>query len=198
MRLRIPRIQRSRRAERGAALIEALIVISTLMVCFLVLIFFRELYMRHLMAARTARAGVLAYAQVGCEGDSPADWLGSDDLGRLSAGQANPSTSEAIPEGAMQRAADADDRATKVMGEIKGTTTEGGEGFLNKTIDTEVTGDVWVGNEGDLFSEPTTVFESPVRWSSTVSCADPVRGGFDGAADYMKDAFTDLVTGIFG
>jgi hypothetical protein len=48
-----------------------------------------------------------------------------------------------------------------------------------------------------LFSDPTTVFESPVRWTSTVSCADPVRGGFDGAADSMKDAFMDLVTEIF-
>lgn len=69
------RIQRRR--QRGAALVEAVSVISFFTVCFLGVLYFKELYLAKLHVQRLARASAMGHAMGACEGD-PAAGLDED------------------------------------------------------------------------------------------------------------------------
>ena len=60
---------RSRRARRGAVLVESIVVISFFTLCFLGVVYFREVYVAKLQVQRLARASAMAHAMSACKAD---------------------------------------------------------------------------------------------------------------------------------
>lgn len=58
------------RGRRGAVLVESIVVISFFTLCFLGVLYFRELYLRKMGVQRLARASAMAHAMGACEGDA--------------------------------------------------------------------------------------------------------------------------------
>lgn len=61
-----------RKRKRGAVLVEAVTVISFFIVCFLGIIYFKDLYTAKLHAQRLARASAIAHAMGACRGSATA------------------------------------------------------------------------------------------------------------------------------
>jgi hypothetical protein len=59
-----------RAAQRGVAMLEAVIVLSVFLVFFQGMIYFRLLYSNYLASIRLARAAAVSYAMTGCTGES--------------------------------------------------------------------------------------------------------------------------------
>ena len=60
------RYARRRAGKRGAVMVEALIVISLLILGFMGLVFFRGYYEKTLQATRLARGSIIVYSMTGC------------------------------------------------------------------------------------------------------------------------------------
>jgi hypothetical protein len=173
--------------KRGAILVEALIVISLLILGFMGLVFFRAYYTKTLVATRLARGSILVYSMTGC-GDSnrPAQWIGNRDLARLTAAQPNggsqPAQSGKTPASASGKAGD-------VLSRLPGLSGDGG-GIMNEMTVSDLTGRVRVRTSDGTFSPERTVFDQQVRARSFVSCGEPIRDGDYG--DVLK-----YITGLF-
>jgi hypothetical protein len=168
-------------------MVEALIVISFLILGFMGLVFFRGYYTKTLVATRLARGSILAYSMTGC-GDSnhPRTWIGNRDLASLTA---------AAPDGASQPAqsdkppATASEEGGSVLGRLPGLSGDGG-GILNPISTSDLTGRVRVLTSSGAFSPERTVFNQQVRARSFVSCGDPIRDGdFGDVLSYISGIF---------
>jgi hypothetical protein len=182
---------RSRRtsSKRGAALVEALIVISLLILGFMGTVFFRDFYVKTLVATRLARGSILVYSMTGCgDNNAPAQWIGRADLANLTAAQPNSAQAPAAGPntGANARSTG---KAGDVMGRIPGLSGDGG-GILNPTATSDLTGRVRVLTSDGALSPQRTIFDSRVRARSFVSCGDPVRNGdFGDVLSYISGLF---------
>ncbi len=58
-----------RRAKCGAVFVESIVVISMFTLCFLGVVYFRELYLGKMRVQRLARASAMAHAMGACKGD---------------------------------------------------------------------------------------------------------------------------------
>ncbi|MBF5066787.1 hypothetical protein G6O45_26600, partial [Salmonella enterica subsp. enterica serovar Istanbul] len=58
-----------RKARRGAVFVETIVVLSFFTLCFLGVVYFRELYLGKLHVQRLARASALSHAMRACAGD---------------------------------------------------------------------------------------------------------------------------------
>lgn len=67
----------NRSAQRGAVFVESIVVISFFTLCFLGVLYFRELYLAKLRVQRLARASAMSHAMGACERD-PAAGLEKD------------------------------------------------------------------------------------------------------------------------
>lgn len=173
--------------ERGAILVEALIVISFLIMGFMGLIFFRAYYTKTLAATRLARGSILVYSMTGC-GDSnhPRVWIGTSDLASLNAA-APGGGSEPAQSG--RPAATATDEGGSVMSRIPGLSGDG-SGIMNPITVSDLTGHVRVFTSGGLLGRDRTAFENGVRARSFVSCGDPIRDGdFSDVLSYISGIF---------
>jgi Flp pilus assembly protein TadG len=86
--------KKKRAARRGAAMVEAVVVISVFILFFLGMVYFRSMYQQKLRMMRLARAAAVGYALNGCNG-SPTQNItqdlgnGSDNSSGTSQGGAN-------------------------------------------------------------------------------------------------------------
>jgi hypothetical protein len=168
-------------------LVEALIVISLLILGFMGLVFFRAYYTKTLVATRLARGSILAYSMTGC-GDSnhPRTWIGNRDLANLAAaapdGSERPAPSDKDP-------ATASDEAGSVLGRLPGL-SGGGSGIMNPITMSDLSGRVRVRTSSGTFSPERTVFDQQVHARSFVSCGDPIRDGeFGDVIEYISGIF---------
>jgi hypothetical protein len=181
------RRMRRRARTRGAILVEALIVISLLILGFMGLVFFRAYYTKTLVATRLARGSILVYSMTGC-GDSnhPREWIGNRDLANLTA---------AAPNGAEQPArstappATAGQEGGSVLSRLPGLSGDGG-GIMNPISTSDLSGRVRVRTSSGALSPERTVFDQQVHARSFVSCGDPIRDGdFEDAIKYITGIF---------
>jgi len=184
-------IERPRAQARGAAFLEAVVVISALTLGLIALVYIRDLYVKDLGAARLGRAAVLAHSMAGCKGNEPSSWLGRDANGYVvqGGGQAQesahgkddnqPAPSSAKASGLLQRS---------------GSTSSDGKGLLNPITDATLTGQAQAtGRAGGRETRSHTIFSGEVRTTSYVSCGDEVKDGdFDRVMGVMKDEISTL------
>jgi hypothetical protein len=178
---------RRSRSRRGAAFVEALIVISMLTLGFLGLVFFREMYVKQLRVTRLARASMMTYAMTGCGNDNqPSQWVGRRDLGTITAANASSNNQTAVPRNPGPAPATGSGKGASVLGRVGGGD---GSSILNPVGVSDFSGNTRTQTRQGLLG-PVTRFQARSRSRSFVSCSDPPRnGGF-------MDAF-EYITGIF-
>jgi hypothetical protein len=176
-------------AQRGAVMVEALIVISLLILGFMGVAFFREFYVKTLVASRLARGSALVYSMSGCESNNaPAQWIGRPDLANLVAAGPNSTQTPASDPNSGANASSTG-KSGQVMSRVPGLSGDGG-GIMNPTTTSDVSGRVRARTSDGLLSPKRTIFDAEVRARSFVSCGDPVRNGE--FSDVIK-----YITGIF-
>jgi hypothetical protein len=175
--------------ERGAALVESLILASTLVVGLLALIYFRDLYITQLRVQRLARASAVAHSMAACMANSPELWLDLD----LDVYQSNTPLQEQMPAAGSARSRarpvnPAQARRARRFVESSGTGTSSGEGFLNPVTTTDVSGSVGA-------SSADTVFQGDGQALSFVGCGDAVK---QERYPDLVDKLTEELTALFG
>lgn len=157
-------------------MVEALIVISLLILGFLGLAFFREYYLKTLVATRLARGSILVYSMTGCgDNNVPAQWIGRPDLANLTAATPDTASQPAADPSATDARATASDTGGSVLSRIPGLNSDG-SGVLNPMTNSDLTGRIRARTSTGI-SPQRTIFENQVRARSFVSCGDPVRNG---------------------
>lgn len=175
----------SRRAQRGAVFVEAIIVVSFFTLCFLGVLYFREVYLAKLRVQRLARASAMAHAMGSCDVDAKA---GLDkDLGTVAPGQ-TPGDGTPLPldfppgEG-----------AGKAKDVLSGFSRTQGGTPLDKTTKITLTTTAAATTKKDQAPQREG-FQSEVASASFVTCMDPASGGGVGdviprLADILKSFF---------
>ena len=183
------------RKKRGAAMVEALIVISFLVLGFMGLVYFKNLYVGHLSTLRLARASIIAHGMVGCEANYPPDWLGADadsqtaDEAVVDDQLAQPDNDVGTLPSTTPDDGGSESRAGDVVARVDNMPSEGG--YLNEIAGTQVNGLVRVTSQTNGRED---AFEAQVRSRAYVSCGDRVHRetGWGEAFDYAFDAMGDL------
>jgi Tfp pilus assembly protein PilX len=155
--------------QRGAVLVEALILVSTLVLCFMGLIYFRDLYLDQLRVLRLARASAIAHSLAACTANSPELWLDLD----LGSYQSNTPLQDQLPAAGSARTRarplnTAEARRAQGFIQSSGAGASDGEGLLNPVTTTHLSGSASV-------SGSNTRFQGESRALSYVSCSDGVK-----------------------
>lgn len=173
--------RRGRAARRGAAMVEAIVVIPVFIALFVGMMYFRQLYKHQLVVMRLARAAAVTYAMTGCNG----------------------SPTEAIDQDIVASGA-----AVADVGITPGSTHVGSSGTTNPTVGSGGTpvgsalSDKGMDKDGvasvSLSARASAgsplyslVFRSTVTSSAYMSCGEvPMRGDATDALKYVKDLFS--------
>lgn len=178
------RSYKSRGARRGAVFVESIVVISFFTMCFIGVVYFRELYLGKMRVQRVARASAMAHAMGACKGDPKAGL--EDDLPVHP-----PKPPEESPTPGTSLDLDAPPgRAKKALESFDQSKT----GAPLDTI-TKIT--ITTSAAAGIKANPAAKrdgFESPVDSRSFVTCADPVRDGdFGEIRPHIEDIFGELL-----
>jgi len=182
------RARRGRKRQRGAAFVEAIIVICSFVLFMIGLIFFFNLYTRKIQVMRAARAATLAYAMGGCEGNAPGQW-GAGDLPKGSSAPAPGKSDENLsttPKG-VAGGNEGADKAKSIVNSLPGTGTD--DSILNPV------GKVGLGMTVTTQSKPNPLasglgFTKSIASNSYATCNDKVRNGdFGEIVDYVTKLF---------
>jgi hypothetical protein len=178
---------RLRRAQRGAILVESIIVISFFTLCFLGVMYFRELYLAKMHVQRLARASAMAHAMSACKADAKAGL--ENDLPR-------PLTQSKAPGSGMPvdldvpGGHDGEKLASKAL-ETVGDAL--GMGALDEVTVVTLTTTASATTQTDPSSPKQGFVSDDVSSESFVSCMDPVSDKqFDGIIDHVTDVFTSI------
>lgn len=174
---------RRRVDARGAAFIEALIVVSFMVLALAGMMYFKMFYMKQLWAMRLARASAIAYSMGACQTDvnKPDDWLG-DDIRALSSGVPEKNEEEATDPSGDAAFDENNEDSGQFSEKTPGVASEG-TGIVNEMVVTSFSGEARVTEppSGLFETESKDVFKGEVRSRSHVSCSDQVRdGGIEG------------------
>jgi hypothetical protein len=183
---------RRRARARAAVFVEAVVVISTLSLCFGALIYFRDLYLRQLSTARLARSAALAHALGACKSNSPEQWLGRDlsDYRSLTPRQQRQPVRGGAGRGAGGRGDGG--RASRLFAG-SGSATSDGEGLLNPITDADVSGRAQLRGGGP--TRRGLSFQGEARSQSFVSCGEEVKNG---DYDQLIPMIRDEASALFG
>ena len=166
---------RGRARERGAAMVEAAIVISMLTLGLMGLMFFRSFYVKELTASRLARASILAYSMSGCDGQVPTDWIGSKDRVDLAVSAPDADSQPATGKDQTNAATTSDSGANGFLSGL-GLTGDG-RGVLNPMTKSSIDGKVTLNSKAGLLSASKTIFKSDVHARSFVTCGEKPHEG---------------------
>lgn len=170
---------RTRHAARGAVMVEAVVVVSFATICFLGVLYFRQLYEAQIQSQRLARAGAMAHAMSACKAD-PARGLEKDLPKKLEAGTTT-------PDGTLDTGGGSD-KGTQALDAIR--RSRGGTVFSRVTSVT-VGRDVAATTKTAQRATPAG-FIGRVLSTSHVACGDEVRPRDDtlqGVVGQVKDLF---------
>jgi hypothetical protein len=174
-----------RRHARGVIFVEAVIIITTMMLIFMAIIFFREVYVRKVRTQSLARAAALAYSMGGCENNDPTAWAGRD------LGDATPSArsdDQQIPkEQSTPVTGEGSEKAAGIMRGLPATGSD--DSFLNPIARVGLATDASVTTRDGALGRRRG-FEQSITARSHQSCGDVVRDG-----DFGE--IVDVVTGFF-
>jgi len=176
---------RIRRAQRGAIFVEAIIVISFFTLCFLGVLYFRELYVAKMQVQRLARASAMAHAMSACTGDARAG------LERDLPGPPAQSKTQGSEKSAKIEAMGTGKGARKANDAINSL---GRSSALDTVTVVALTTTASATTQKDLLS-PKQGFESNVSSESFVSCMDQVSDDqFGEIIPHVLDVFGSIFT----
>jgi len=175
------RLNRAR--ERGAAMVEAIVVISIFILFFLGMVYFESLYHEQLRVQQLARAGAFAYAMKACPDGEDATLAVQADLHNASGGSSPQTGNANVP---VQSKKQVGNQGSDPLG---GAMKMGGFA-LDKITDVKITGKAaGTTQSGGLFS-PRWGFRRDVVSDSYLSCGDPQKdGNAGGLFSLVKSAF---------
>ena len=185
-----------RRSQRGAALIESLLVSSVLILCLVGTVYFRELSLKKLGAQRMARAAAIAHSMVGCKDSQPRAWLAKDGANYNIVGA--PPTRTNIPNqknDTGQTASDPGSLAPGLLSRVgkSGGSTSDGKGILNPITDARISRDVNVSTRAASLSKTDLSFRGEVGSQSFLSCGDEVKkDDYEAIVDMIRDELQSL------
>jgi len=157
-------------------MVEAAIVISLLTLGLMGLMFFRYYYVKELMAARLARASVLAYSMGGCDGQEPKDWIGTKDRLDLTVSAPDAPDSQPATGKDVNKPATSSDSGANGFLDGLGLTGDG-RGVLNPITKSHLEGKVAINSKPGVLAPSRTIFKSDVRSSSYVTCGEKPKEG---------------------
>jgi hypothetical protein len=161
--------------ERGAAMVEAAIVISILTLGLMGLMFFRYYYVKELTASRLARASILAYSMSGCDGQEPKDWIGTNDRIDLTVSAPDADSQPATGKDQQKAATSSNSDANGFLGGL-GLTGDG-RGVLNPITKSHLDGKVAFNSKPGVLAPSKTIFKNDVQASSYVTCGEKPKEG---------------------
>ncbi len=183
------KIERFDRAKaRGAAFVESLIVISTFILFFMGMVYFRSLYKQKIHVEQLSRAAAVSFAMGACHGNA----LDSVKQDMMPSGQATPNS------GQQQGSADLSGiTPTKTNPPVGGQNGQGkGNAVGNMMNNQGVIGDPISGvtiqaQASSTSGGPKTGFHGQAQSSSYMSCGEDQHAGDPaGFLDYIKGEFT--------
>jgi len=148
-----------RAAQRGAVFVESIVVLSFFILCFLGVLYFREVYLAKLRVQRLARASAMAHAMGACNVDAKAGI--EKDLPNPPAREGEPLTRPDIK---------AEGKAKEAIDDL--SSSKGGPPLAEITKITVVTKASATTRQDQQAQE--TGFRSDVGSASFVTCMDPV------------------------
>ena len=157
----------SRRNQRGAIFVESIIVVVFFTLCFLGVVFFRELYVKKMHVQRLARASAMGHAMNACKSDIKAGL--EDDLTKDTDQPPSPEQAPGRPTPAGNQTG-----KTKEALDQFGETTGGAP--LDQVTKITLTSTASASDKKNPTS-PGQTFESHVTGQSFVTCGDPVSDG---------------------
>jgi hypothetical protein len=165
---------RTRRAQRGAALVEALITAATLVIFLMGVVYLKSLYLRTLQVDQASRASDFAYALGGCVGADPGAALSADAKRGVALG--GPDVG-AVGSGAFPS-------STEGNSTLQGAERRAGFG-LPQAVTMEASGSATTNGRG-------TTFRATVTTHDYALCNEVPKDGpkFDGLVDEVKSFFT--------
>lgn len=172
---------RTKTSTRGAAFVEALIVLPVLTLGLCGLLSFQQLYLTRIHTARLARAAVVAHGLAACKGSAPKQWLGNDlgqyqlDLPSVGEGALKGGESETKPYEPFSNATATAPRANHVLERIE-RAIPGGRELLTSSLDASVTGTM-DGSRATGSFDGSRSAERQVQSRSFGSCSDDIRNG---------------------
>ncbi len=178
------RTRRRRRAERGAIVVEAIVVISVFILIFVGMIFFYELYRHKLTVTRLARAAAVGFGMNGCNGSATATIAEDIPIDHVIIG---PETGKPISGGG---GASSITGASPPVG--KGGGNPIGSAAGSKKLGQDVTQQVRIDSpEFSAGSVATRVFKASTTSTSYMTCGEPHMAGDPGDVwDDIKDIFS--------
>jgi len=194
-------LMRARAGQRGAAFVEAIGVITVLILVAMGTVFFKQVYAKRIQSLRLARAANMARSMAGCEDDP--NTLVQPDLKNVSGQQPNTPPGN-IPYSENPAAGEVQNQDGTMS---KGGTALGNAGvqgagtaMLNPITGYTVGGNVsttTVKKSGPLgLNQQRVGFDANVNGTSYVTCGDRVREGkYDAVWDKVKDIFSDQTSG---
>ena len=174
----------SRSARRGAVFVESIVVVAFFTLCFLGVVYFRELYVGKLRVQRFARASAMAHAMNACSGDLSAGLEADIGNGPAPSGSAHDDDNPKPP---PDRGAQAQQSLDAFPETKKGTPLDTITAVTLKTSAMATT-------KNDPTS-PGQEFKSDVTSASFVTCGDPVRNG---GIEEIFPAIGDVFKSLFG
>ena len=168
---------------RGAVFVEALIVISFMVIALAGLMYFKMFYMKQLWAMRLARASAIAYSLGACQDkvNEPEPWLGKD-VRALVAGAPKKKQQDANDPSGQAAYQQNDKNSGQFTQMVPGVAGEG-TGIINEMAVTAFSGEARITESASGLTGTTSkdVFKGGVQSRSHVSCSDKVRkGGLEG------------------
>lgn len=149
---------RVRGAERGAALVEAIIVVAVFIITFTGLVYFHDLYITKLKTSRLSRVATLHHAIDGCKGNVRAELALVGGNSSLPGGFLGNDVSYGQPVGSSLSSV-----AQSAVGGQAGVSSSLGAKIVHITNDGHASG-----RGGGMF------YASPTNTTSWVGCSDPV------------------------
>jgi hypothetical protein len=170
-----PHLSRRRRRARGAVFVEALAVVAFFALCFLAVLFFRDVYGAKLRVQRLARASAMSHAMGACQGEPGAGL--EKDLPR----SPPPRGPEPGPAPAFDTGGKRD--ADEALHGLARATAAGGVTVITLTTAASA-------KTVDAATHRTWGFQTDVSSASYVTCGDPV-------SDEQYGAIVPHLEGVF-
>lgn len=173
-----PRRRPCRRRQRGAVLLEAVLVISVLLLSLIGTIYTARIYQTTLRAVAVSRAAAIGYSTTACRGDDAGAWFSAQEASLLTSAQSDESSSSSSAPAVSNEA------ARRALSQAAQSGSFGSPRVMSTTTKGQVFGPL-----SDP-RQPGGIFYTNVEANDHVLCGElSHRRGVLGALGFARDFF---------